>query len=115
MTADDTLLLEVAQGGLCFYCGQPVGAKATFDHVIPQCYGGTDDLANIVLAHRRCNMLKGDRLPTVEEVERLVAQRRRSRLGVWPPILALLTAEPGEEEIVVARAVAALDRSGGLG
>ncbi|HYD30856.1 MAG TPA: HNH endonuclease [Azospirillaceae bacterium] len=112
MTPDDTLVMEVIQGGRCFYCGEPVGAKATFDHVIPQCYGGTDDPGNIVLAHRRCNQLKGDRLPTPDEIGRLVAQRKRSRLGVWPPVLALRDAEEGEEWIVVARAVAAATRGG---
>lgn len=102
----DPTLLAVAQSGRCFYCGDPVGAKATLDHVIPKCYGGIDDIANVVLAHRRCNLLKGDRLPTPDEVNRLVAQRRSGRLPIWPPILALR--EPADEEpwIVVARAVA---------
>ncbi|HYD98564.1 MAG TPA: HNH endonuclease [Alphaproteobacteria bacterium] len=103
---DLLLRLEIAQGGRCFYCAEPVGAKATFDHVIPQAFGGTDDPGNIVLAHRRCNQRKGDRLPTGEEIERLVRQRRGSQLGVWPPILALAAAAPGEEWIAVARAVA---------
>lgn len=113
MTPDDTLVMDVAQAGRCFYCGEPVGAKATFDHLIPRCYGGSDEPGNIVLAHRRCNQLKGDRLPTAEEIDRLLAQRRRSRLGVWPPILALRSAEPGDEWVVVARAIAALAGGGG--
>jgi 5-methylcytosine-specific restriction endonuclease McrA len=107
MTREDYLLMEIAQGGLCFHCGKPVGGAATDDHLIPRAYGGADVPGNVVLAHRRCNQLKGDRLPTAEEVERLVAQRRRSRLGVWPPLLAILDAEPGQEWIAVARAVAA--------
>lgn len=107
-SADDVRLMEIAQGGRCFYCGETMGAKSTFDHVIPQAFGGTDDPGNIVLAHRRCNALKGDRLPSAEEIERLIGQRRRSRLGVWPPILALRNAALGEEWIAVARAVAAL-------
>ncbi len=107
MTPEDAALMDVAQGGRCFYCGEPVGRKATFDHVIPKAYGGADDPGNIVLAHLRCNRMKGDRLPTREEAERLILQRRGSRLGVWPPILALLDAEEGEEWIAVARAVAA--------
>lgn len=108
ITPDDARLLDVIQGGRCFYCGEPVGAKATFDHVVPRAYGGTDDPGNIVLAHRRCNQLKGDRLPTPDEIERLIAQRRRSRLAVWPPILAIRDAAEGEEWIALARAVAAL-------
>jgi 5-methylcytosine-specific restriction endonuclease McrA len=112
-TPDDARLMDVLQGGRCFYCGEPVGAKATFDHLIPQAYGGTDDPGNIVLAHRRCNRAKADRLPTPEEIDRLVAQRKRSRLGVWPPLLALRAAPEGEEWVTVARAVAALKSSPG--
>lgn len=97
----------VAQSGRCFHCGEPIGAKATDDHLIPRAYGGADVAGNVVLVHRRCNQLKGDRLPTAQEVERLVEQRRRSRLGVWPPLLALLDAEPGQEWIAVAIAIRA--------
>ncbi|MGQ9365717.1 HNH endonuclease [Azospirillum sp. ST 5-10] len=104
---DDALLMDVAQGGRCFYCGEPVGRQATFDHLIPQAYGGVDSPGNVVLAHRRCNQKKGDRLPTPEEVERLLHQRRGSRLGVWPPLLALRDADPDEAWIAVARAIAA--------
>ena len=103
----DPKLLAISQQGRCFYCGEPVGAKATYDHFIPQCYGGIDDIANIVLSHRRCNILKGDRLPTPDELDSFVRLRRSARLPVWPPILALADAEEGEEWIVVARAVAA--------
>ena len=42
----DPKLLAISQQGRCFYCGEPVGAKATYDHFIPQCYGGIDDIAN---------------------------------------------------------------------
>ena len=105
---DDYRLMDVLQGGLCFYCGEPVGAKATFDHLIPLAYGGLDAAPNVVLAHRRCNQRKADRLPTAEEIERFVTQRRRSRLGVWPPLLALRDAEPGDEWMTVARAIAGL-------
>lgn len=108
VSPEDTRLMDVLQGGRCFYCGEPIGAKATFDHLIPQAYGGADEPANVVLAHRRCNQKKGDRLPTPEEIERLIAERRRSRLGVWPPLLALLKAEPGDEWMTVARAIADL-------
>jgi 5-methylcytosine-specific restriction endonuclease McrA len=112
LKAGDPKLMAICQSGRCFYCGDPVGAKATVDHFIPKCYGGIDDIANTVLAHRRCNILKGDRLPTVGEIERFIAERERARLGVWPPIRALLEAEEGEEWIVVARAVAAVSRIG---
>ncbi len=108
VTREDARLMDILQGGRCFYCGEPVGAKATFDHVIPAAYGGINTPGNVVLAHRRCNRMKGDRLPTPEEIARLMRQRRGSRLGLWPPITALAAAEPGQEWVTVARAVAAL-------
>jgi 5-methylcytosine-specific restriction endonuclease McrA len=109
MAPEDTQLMDVLQGGRCFFCDQPIGAKATFDHLIPQAYGGVDEPSNIVLAHRRCNQEKLDRLPTREEIERFLTQRRRSRLGIWPPIQALHDADPDDDEwLVVARAIAAL-------
>ncbi|MDR3517619.1 MAG: HNH endonuclease [Azospirillaceae bacterium] len=108
MTRDDATVMDILQGGRCFYCDAPVGAKATFDHVIPQCYGGTDDPGNIVLAHRRCNQRKADRLPDSDTIDRLIAMRRGSRIAIWPPLLALRHAAPGQAEIAVARAVAAL-------
>lgn len=107
VTPDDARLMDVLQGGRCFLCGEPVGGKATFDHLIPQAYGGADEPANVVLAHRRCNQTKGDRLPTPDELDRFFKERRNSRLGIWPPLKALREAAPGDEWIAVARAVAA--------
>lgn len=105
VTPDDASLMDVQQGGRCFFCGEPVGAKVTFDHLIPQAYGGEDEAANVVLAHRRCNQRKSDRLPTPDELDRFFAMRRNSRLGVWPPLRALRNAEDGQEWIVMARAI----------
>ncbi|WP_042446055.1 HNH endonuclease [Azospirillum sp. B510] len=98
VTPDDARLMDVQQGGRCFFCDKPVGETATFDHLIPQAYGGIDDPANIVLAHRRCNQRKGDRLPTAEELDRFLSLRRSSRLGVWPPLRALRDGEEGADE-----------------
>lgn len=106
ITPDDARLMDVLQGGRCFYCGEPVGTKATIDHLIPQAYGGVDEPSNAVLAHRRCNQRKADRLPTPDELDRFFAARRTSRLGIWPPLRALGAAEEGDEWIAVARAIA---------
>ncbi|PZV08039.1 MAG: HNH endonuclease [Leptolyngbya sp.] len=43
---------------LCEYCHSPERLSAnrfTIDHIIPQSLGGSDDLANLALACRRCN------------------------------------------------------------
>lgn len=110
VTPDDARLMDVQQGGRCFFCDGPVGEKATFDHLIPQAYGGIDDPANVVLAHRRCNQRKADRLPTHEELDRFFALRRSSRLGVWLPLRALRDEDEGADEdelwMAVAQAIA---------
>ncbi|WP_199047477.1 MULTISPECIES: HNH endonuclease signature motif containing protein [unclassified Dyella] len=55
-------LLE-AQGGLCYYCGDPlatpgISALVHRDHMTPLVKGGTHDVDNIVLACRTCNLDK---------------------------------------------------------
>lgn len=51
---------------LCHYCSGPTlltstghPQRRTVDHVIPQSFGGTDDLDNLVLACASCNSKKG--------------------------------------------------------
>lgn len=54
-------LLE-EQDWRCDYCEQPLVWKtATFEHAIPRCKGGTDHVANLVMACKRCNCSKGGR------------------------------------------------------
>lgn len=50
---------------VCGLCGGPIASleEATQDHVIPVSQGGPDALANVQLAHRSCNELKGNALP----------------------------------------------------
>lgn len=110
VTLEEAQILDVIQGGRCFFCGGLIGTKATFDHLIPQSYGGADVVGNVVLAHRRCNQLKNDRLPFVAELDLLVRQRRGGRIGIWPPLLALKEAlEQGADDqeawVAVARAI----------
>jgi 5-methylcytosine-specific restriction endonuclease McrA len=75
----------LAQRGRCPYCGHPLslGAKgddvATRDHVQPRSRGGGGQTDNLVLAHIRCNRVKGSRMP-----------RPCERLYAWAAALALL-------------------------
>src|SRR5690606_5045068 len=50
---------------VCGLCGGPIASleEATQDHIIPVSQGGPDALANVQLAHRSCNELKGNALP----------------------------------------------------
>lgn len=63
------------QSGLCALCGKPMPKgrfdtphaavwkkqRPTFDHIRPKAKGGSDDPANLQLAHAQCNWTKGDR------------------------------------------------------
>lgn len=44
-------------GGACWLCGLviPDTETPTLDHVRPRSMGGSDDLANLRLAHKSCN------------------------------------------------------------
>jgi 5-methylcytosine-specific restriction endonuclease McrA len=51
--------------GKCLICGGPLrfdartGEGATIEHILPRRQGGTDELRNLGIAHRRCNGEKG--------------------------------------------------------
>jgi 5-methylcytosine-specific restriction endonuclease McrA len=49
--------------GVCQYCLCKIPySQATRDHVYPRSHGGTNDAFNLVLACRRCNTLKADKI-----------------------------------------------------
>lgn len=65
------------QEGRCYLCGglmyleREAGiARATVDHVVPLCRGGTNDDDNRKAAHRGCNVWKRDAL--LDELPKLV-------------------------------------------
>jgi len=63
--AEQIALIAHRDGPDCFLCHLPFETPdlITFDHWIPQSKGGTWDIENLRLAHKRCNALKGDRMP----------------------------------------------------
>ncbi len=48
----------------CHWCGQPFTGEdpATADHIVPRARGGTNDLSNLVPAHRSCNSRRGGQM-----------------------------------------------------
>ncbi len=84
--------LAEAQGNLCFYCKQPMflpdpnrryenhalnfDEAASYDHVIPKNKGGRGG-DNLVVAHRKCNSEKEDRIPTDEELNDLIELNKK--------------------------------------
>jgi 5-methylcytosine-specific restriction endonuclease McrA len=80
--------------GRCLICGGPLrfdartGEGATIEHITPRSLGGTNDLVNLGIAHRRCNGEKGlhwdprrrhqrQRERYAALLQRLSAERRR--------------------------------------
>jgi len=55
-------------GSQCFYCQAAPGD--TIDHLMPKSLGGKDTVKNIVPACQPCNVKKGNRLPTTNEMAR---------------------------------------------
>lgn len=51
-------LLE-RDGANCFYCRTDLGDDITNEHLVPRVATGRNHLANLVLAHSRCNSLAG--------------------------------------------------------
>lgn len=50
-------------GLICGLCGTPVEKRDVhIDHIFPRSKGGRDILANLQVAHSRCNMRKGARV-----------------------------------------------------
>lgn len=77
------LALVARDGSVCWICGFKVekvvtapedllnnSLAASLDHVVPKSAGGTRRMENLWLAHRCCNMRRGNREVT-EEVRRL--------------------------------------------
>jgi len=77
--------LVFRDGPNCFLCSLEFKEETdiTFDHWIPQSKGGTWDLENLRLAHKRCNALKGDKMPnpdgTLPMVERTSTFRSKQQ------------------------------------
>jgi len=63
------------QNGMCFYCGDPLaGYEVHVDHCIPRQLIQHDELWDLVLAHRFCNLQKEDLLPGRRYLEKLIAR-----------------------------------------
>ena len=60
-----TQVIYDRDAGICHLCRLPVRREdASVDHVIPLSKGGPSTMANLKLAHRRCNSAKGNRVWT---------------------------------------------------
>lgn len=62
-TAIDVRAQYQSQRGKCWWCGEKLGNDYEVDHRVPLARCGSNAPENIVLACRKCNRAKGDRLP----------------------------------------------------
>jgi len=61
---DDVVLILKKQEFLCFYCNCDItGGKHTVDHYIPLAKGGSNWPSNLVMACKKCNSSKRDKMP----------------------------------------------------
>jgi non-ribosomal peptide synthetase component F len=78
-------VLWEAQDGKCWLCdarmhfyGKKEDQAASLDHLWPKAkFGNVGDIGVTLLAHRRCNELRADTLPTDEDIRHLVRVWRR--------------------------------------
>lgn len=47
----------------CWWCDEPIEGKYHIDHRIPLEKGGSNDAGNICIAHEKCNLSKGAKMP----------------------------------------------------
>lgn len=79
-------ILIKRDGDLCFICKNPFGKKEkrTIDHWIPLSKGGSWNINNLRLAHKSCNLWKGDRVPlkdgTIPEREKRTSSSKQKRI-----------------------------------
>jgi hypothetical protein len=91
-------------GWTCWLCGGAIDPaapatgpwRATVDHLVPRSRGGTSELTNLRVAHRRCNNRRGSHLPELDwprEWPLLMGTH------LWSA-LARLAPRPGASEVV---------------
>lgn len=56
------MLITHGQYPVCPACNQPITSTQdfTWDHIVPESKGGSDDISNMVPMHAHCNEIKGN-------------------------------------------------------
>lgn len=67
--------LQGYQGLACFYCGEPlIMTECHVDHLLPRQVLQHDEIWNLVLAHKECNLSKSDHLVGKHYLEKLICR-----------------------------------------
>lgn len=61
-------IIRIRDGFFCIICNKDFKAlsEVTLDHWIPRSVGGSEDVSNLKLAHKKCNAWKSDRVPNLD-------------------------------------------------
>lgn len=73
-------------GHRCEYCRAPEGIsniEFEVDHVLPVARGGADELTNLALACRACNLRKLDRADAMDDESGVVVRTFNPRVDRW--------------------------------
>ena len=65
------------EGKICFYCGNKITSSTHVDHVIPWSFVKSDHLWNFVLACPSCNTKKKDKLPSKENLSKVIVRNEQ--------------------------------------
>ena len=64
ITNSEKTYIYERDGRKCFYCKKDLKYRqVTLDHYLPKSKGGKEEIYNLVLCCRKCNKLKGNRIP----------------------------------------------------
>lgn len=99
-------------GWWCWLCGGEIDPaapatsplRATVDHLVPRSRGGSSETRNLRLAHRRCNVRRGNHLP---ELRWPAEWPLMMTVPLWTA-LARLAPRPGSAEVVAVAPLADL-------
>ena len=80
------------QGNTCFYCGEILVDNIHVDHVLPRQIVCHDDIWNLVLSHKDCNLLKSDKLVGEHFIHKLIARNENIMGSNHPWKKKILTA-----------------------
>jgi len=80
LTRKERIMLIIERDGPnCFLCGEPFtkNQKITIDHWVPKAAGGSEEIDNLRIAHKTCNILKGDLIPSDDGTVPMREPRKR--------------------------------------
>lgn len=98
-SSPDCQFLRERDGDNCFYCYLPVEVhEESVEHLVARTHGGPDHVANMALAHRRCNQQAGH-MPLMEKIQMREhnLQRLQTLTGQLDPFYREPLAEPVAE------------------